>query len=75
MWELPSKSLATGTTTGLDLQLSAEQQQDLARPVRTSDSSDPDYLFPINLNETPTGPKRRGPIILIPAERRGSTGV
>ena len=31
-------------------------------------------MFPINLNETPAGPKKRGPIILVPAGRRGSTG-
>ena len=74
MWESPSTRSATGITTGLDLQLSVEQQEDLARPVRTSDSSDPDHLFPINLNETPTGPKKRGRIILITAEQRGSTG-
>ena len=74
VWESPSACSATGITTGLDLQLSEEQQRDLARPVRTPDSSDPDHLFPINPNETPSGPKRRGPIILISAERRGSTG-
>ena len=74
MWESPPARSATGITTCLDLQLSEEQQRDLPRPVRTPDSSDPDHLFPINLNETPKGPKKRGPIILIPAERRGSTG-
>ena len=66
MWDSPSTCSATGITTGLDLQLSKEQRQDLTRPVRVPESGDPDQLFPINLNETPTGPKKRGPIILVP---------
>ena len=54
MWESPSTCSATGIRTGLDLQLSVEQQQDLARPVRTSDSSDPDQLFPNPIDKTKT---------------------
>ena len=63
----PSSRSATGISTGPEL-------EHLESPVRTSDTRDPDHLFPINLNETPKGSKAGGSVLKLRPDKGRKLG-
>ena len=70
MRERPPSRLATGISTGPDLQ-PPEDSTHLESPVRTSDGSDSDHLVPTNTNKTPKGSTAGG----LTLEKRTDKGI